>query len=148
MYFEHGQEIVFFTDERKSTIAFKEIKDEYGKYIDDKYYAQSLKERSDFFCIDIADEIYSNKAMWDFLNKTITNIRLFKKKNNTYIYDSESFCIGDHAIVFRVSDGSEFVIGHHLTKLGSTMTITTWQPIDITLLDDITEVPTELNLSE
>jgi hypothetical protein len=120
------------------------IQNEYGKKsIDTKI--EELIFHDDTFCIDVTDPVYSNENMASYINKIITNIRVFKNKTEIKKKPISDNYHGDKAIAFVFEDMSEFVLGYNLVSAISTMSVTPWSGLDQEIIDDLYEYPINWN---
>jgi hypothetical protein len=127
-------EFSFFKEESWLSLAFNMIRNEYGKKLIDTNI-EKLIFPDDSFCINVTDSVYSNGNMASYINKTITNIKIFKNKTDIKKVPITDNYHGDRAIAFVFEDMSELVLGYNLISVIPTMSVTLWNSLDRKIID-------------
>ncbi|MDR3196688.1 MAG: hypothetical protein LBU34_02365 [Planctomycetaceae bacterium] len=134
--FNSGVEISFFSEEPMLSIAFCLERNNKGEYMDLGTFCEPLDHQDSFF-VDVNNTEFSNKSMKNFLNKRITNIKLYRKDG---LLSTSSYRIKDSAISFVFEDSQQMILGFDILDVPSVMSVVPWDLIPANLRDNLFEV--------
>jgi hypothetical protein len=138
--FDSGVEVSFFAEEPMLSIAFWLERNSKGEYMDMGTFCKPLDHQDRSF-IDVNNAEFSNEVMRIFLDKRITNIKLYRKDG---LLSTSSYRIKDSAISFVFEDSQQMTLGYDILDIdvASVMTVVPWDLIPPNIRDNLFEVST------
>ncbi len=122
--FDSREEVLFFSDENMQSITFSYERDIHGDYKNMcEYYVP--KDISNELYVDICDNVYSSRMLWECLNNTINDIRLYRLKNPFF---ASNYRVGDNVIVFFFEDERTLALGYGIDP-NTNMMIFPWNSL-------------------